>query len=156
MLADVDSTSENGTMFDARPLPGSPVFNDVDILPSDGFFEQVDYRGAFGHNQWLEDWSHLYEVGRLGISPLGTENEITANLPKEFVLIGNFPNPFNPVTTIKFGLDIPADVTITIYNLMGQEVDAINQNNMNVASGVFLYSIQAGNETRFGKMMFLK
>lgn len=81
-------------------------------------------------------------------------------LPKEYKLHRNFPNPFNPVTTIKY--DLPADsrVTLKIYNILGQEVrtlvneyqaagykalqwDGRNQRGEPVSSGIYIYRLSA-------------
>jgi len=89
-----------------------------------------------------------------GIDPLSA-------LPKEYKLHHNFPNPFNPTTTIKY--DLPADsrVTLKIYNILGQEVrtlanehqaagykalqwDGKNQAGEPVSSGIYIYRISAG------------
>ena len=94
-------------------------------------------------------------------------------LPTEFTIKQNYPNPFNPSTTIKFGLPEQAEVTISIYNLLGQEVARLADDNFpagwhtinfdasNLTSGIYLYAIHATGangkkfvETR--KMVLLK
>ena len=74
----------------------------------------------------------------------------------------NYPNPFNPLTLIKYSLPIDGVVTITIYDMMGSRVktlinsfqksgdnsvqwDATNNLGNKVPSGVYLYNIEAGN-----------
>lgn len=92
----------------------------------------------------------------------------TAEIPNKFMLYSNFPNPFNPVTRIKF--DIPAQTftTIVVYDITGRTVSTlVNQNleagkysyefNGNgLASGVYFYKIQAGDYTDVKKMMLVK
>ncbi len=94
-------------------------------------------------------------------------------LPTEYTIKQNYPNPFNPSTTIKFGLPEQASVTISIFNLLGQEVmklvddnfsagwHSINFDASELTSGIYLYAIQATGangkkfvETR--KMVLLK
>jgi flagellar hook assembly protein FlgD len=100
-----------------------------------------------------------------------------ANLPEDFALAQNFPNPFNPETTIEYA--IPAKVsgklhvTLQIYNLMGQPVrtlvdeekspgryhavwDGKSGAGVKVSSGVYLYTIAAGNFKATRKMAILK
>ncbi len=51
------------------------------------------------------------------------------NIPNNFTLLQNYPNPFNPSTTINFNLPVNADVKLTVYNILGEEVQVlINQN----------------------------
>ena len=104
--------------------------------------------------------------------PVGVEDEFTA-LPEKFELFQNYPNPFNPTTTIRYALPVRSDVTLRIYNLMGQEVlrithdemragyheerwHGLNQSGRNVASGIYIYRIQAGDFTETKKMLLLK
>ncbi len=93
-------------------------------------------------------------------------------LPTEFSLYQNYPNPFNPATTIKYAipvdLDGPVNVLLKIYNLLGQEVvTLVNEekpagiyelqvNAPNLASGIYYYSIYAGGFIETRKMILLK
>ena len=94
-------------------------------------------------------------------------------IPTTFVLDQNYPNPFNPTTQIEYGLPTQSNVKLTIHNLLGQEVARLvegeqdagfyrvqwsgrNANGTAVASGVYLYRIQAGNFVKTSKMLFLK
>mgnify|MGYP000719326096 CR=1 FL=1 len=54
-----------------------------------------------------------------------------AEVASEFALLGNYPNPFNPSTTIQFSLDKPGLVILSIYNIRGQLVDRVKQNYSN-------------------------
>lgn len=87
---------------------------------------------------------------------------------------GNFPNPFNPSTTLSFTLGQKGSVRADIYNLRGQNVrklvkqeifeagvhqlvwDGRDERGQNVSSGVYLYRLQSGNCQVFGKMLMLK
>lgn len=79
-----------------------------------------------------------------------------SNIPTKFSLYQNFPNPFNPVTTIKYDLPKDVKVTIKIYDILGREVETlinnelrsagryeINWNANKYASGVYIYRIEA-------------
>ena len=46
-------------------------------------------------------------------------------IPDQFVLLENYPNPFNPKTTLRFSLNQPAKVTLTVHNLLGQQVSRL-------------------------------
>jgi len=94
-------------------------------------------------------------------------------LPISFALMQNYPNPFNPETNLEFALPYAAHVTLTVYNVLGQSVVTLvdgelpagthevqwrgtDQQGRAVASGVYLYRLQAGTETMTRKMMLLK
>ncbi len=89
-------------------------------------------------------------------------------LPESFSLEQNYPNPFNPTTTIEFSLPAAGDVTLVVYNIMGQEVTRLADGHYeaghhqvewdasNVATGVYFYRIQAGAITETKKMLLLK
>ncbi len=90
------------------------------------------------------------------------------NLPAGYVLRQNYPNPFNPNTTIKFSIPKTEFVTLKVYNLLGQEVATLVSETLNIgsysytwdadqlASGVYLYKLQAGDFVETKKMIFLK
>jgi hypothetical protein len=113
-------------------------------------------------------------VTKLAISmPTAIDNH-DANLPTTFELHQNYPNPFNPATTIEFSLPTFAPVTLSIYNTLGQEVrtllentpyraghhrvrwDARDQHGRPVASGIYLYQIQAGSFVQVKKMLLVR
>ena len=98
---------------------------------------------------------------------VGVESE-TAGLPAEFSLSQNYPNPFNPETVIELALPQTGDVSLVVYNLRGEEVAHLINNAMpagnhrvswnasSVASGVYLYRLQAGEFVQTKKMLLLK
>ncbi len=87
--------------------------------------------------------------GVIGIEP------ISSNIPDKFFVTPNYPNPFNPVTKIKFGLPSSANVKITVFDMLGKQVDIIANssleageysaewNAVNFASGIYIYKIEA-------------
>ncbi|MCH9032358.1 MAG: T9SS type A sorting domain-containing protein, partial [candidate division Zixibacteria bacterium] len=92
-----------------------------------------------------------------------------AAIPTVFSLAQNYPNPFNPETKISFGLPEAADVSIIIYNVLGQQVTTVTDgyytagfhtvswNGLNVSSGVYFYSMRAnGVVIKSQKMVLLK
>jgi len=114
--------------------------------------------GVFGSNNPDNPW--------LGI----IDNDV---IPAEFAVRGNYPNPFNPVTTIQFDIDLQSNVTLSIFNLIGEEIKSLHNgelkpgqydikwnaqdnNGKAVPSGMYLYSIQSNGRTLTGKMLLLK
>ncbi|MFZ5980003.1 MAG: T9SS type A sorting domain-containing protein, partial [Candidatus Zixiibacteriota bacterium] len=93
--------------------------------------------------------------------------------PTSFILHQNFPNPFNPTTTISFSLPTADDVNLEIFNLLGQKVttlqsgrlpagehaydwNATDDSGQNVATGVYFYRLKTSSFTQTRKMMLLK
>lgn len=102
-----------------------------------------------------------------------TEEEIASVMPQTFELYQNFPNPFNPYTTIRFAIPEPEHVTLEVYNLLGQRVvslvngqmaagthtvvwNGIDSGGRQVATGVYFYRISAGPHNDVKKMILLK
>ena len=99
---------------------------------------------------------------------LATDVAQAVVVPTEFALQQNFPNPFNPSTTIKFALPIQSNVRLTVFNVIGQEVATLVNENMaaghqsitfnasHLSSGVYFYRLVAGQFTSIKKMMLVK
>lgn len=103
----------------------------------------------------------------IGIQP------ISSIIPDKYFIMPNYPNPFNPETKIKFGLPAASKVKITIFDMLGREVDVIVNSNLEAgeylalwnasefASGIYIYKIEAndfkGNKfTETKKMVLVK
>jgi len=90
-------------------------------------------------------------------------DETDMGIPPSFVLLQNYPNPFNPITTIKFALPVRAKVNLSIYNLLGEKVaELVNEqlgisnheiewNASNYSSGIYFYSINTVPSTSSGQ-----
>jgi hypothetical protein len=97
-----------------------------------------------------------------------TDVNDTKAIPTEFALDQNFPNPFNPSTTISFSIPFSTDVKINIYSISGELVGTILEDFMpagqhiinfeadGLSSGVYLYKLEAGSFTSSKKMVILK
>ena len=90
-------------------------------------------------------------------------------IPKEYSLSQNYPNPFNPSTTIQYSLPEAGDVTVRIYNLLGQEVKTVFNNVSQSAgthkvvfsaselpSGIYFYSFRVNDFVQVKKMILMK
>jgi hypothetical protein len=100
--------------------------------------------------------------------PGEAQNVVTVSAPAVFALKGATPNPFNPTTTISFALPLAAQVNLKVFDLQGRQVaDLVNGyreagqhqvtfDGSNLASGIYLYTLNAGSNVASGKMMLLK
>lgn len=110
------------------------------------------------------DAAHTISISRL----LGVSNEEVSETPKEFSLSQNYPNPFNPTSNIQFTLPQTAEVRLEVFNITGQLVSTLVSGKMsagehtvqfnagNLASGVYIYRIRAGNFVQTKKMTLIK
>jgi hypothetical protein len=98
---------------------------------------------------------------------VGVEKEDNLT-PETFSLSQNYPNPFNPSTSIKFSIPEASNVVLKVYDILGSEVAVlvnkkveagnytVNFDASQFASGMYIYSIKAGEFTVSKKMMLLK
>lgn len=116
--------------------------------------------------------SSEFAVNLLVDAPTSTD-EHPEELPAKFALDQNFPNPFNPTTTIRYSVARAGRVRLTIFNIRGERVVTLadqavtlgshsllwngeNSNGRSVASGVYLYRLEAGGLVASRKMLLLK
>lgn len=119
---------------------------------------------------WRNDWPVLH-VDSTDMPPLVTTSVPTDGpaLPTAFALYQNYPNPFNPVTTIQFDLSQASRVSLRVFNVIGQEVAMLLDNESlsagvqtiefdgsQLGSGVYLYQLETAGLTQTRKMVLLK
>ncbi|HPI38005.1 MAG TPA: T9SS type A sorting domain-containing protein, partial [Ignavibacteriaceae bacterium] len=92
------------------------------------------------------------------------------SLPTEYTLEQNFPNPFNPSTTIKFGLPKDSKVTLEVYNIIGEKVTTLingemqagihnyqfSIDNYQLSSGIYIYKLTTEGFTSTKKFVLMK
>jgi hypothetical protein len=98
----------------------------------------------------------------------GVSEQPQALVPGQFSLAQNYPNPFNPSTAINYTIGAKAHVTLKVFNVIGQEVATLVNESMNpgsysatfsasnFSSGVYFYTLTAGNFIQTNKMVLLK
>jgi pectinesterase len=109
---------------------------------------------------FAEDWT-----------PVDFSTDVKANTsqkPKSFTLEQNYPNPFNPSTVIKYQVPVTTNVILKVYNILGKEVATlINEakstgeyecrfDGSHLASGLYIYTLKAGNTIQSKKMLLIK
>ena len=152
------------------------IFTGVMLADGDSFEDPLSNYGT--RSWWFREngagpittWSVLDPD-----TPVGVEDEKVAVVPNSIELYGNYPNPFNPSTKIKFAIPESGDVNVTIYNTVGEEVqniDLVNRtagelnysfNASSISSGVYFYKVSLNNSesgksyiSNVGKMILLK
>jgi len=115
--------------------------------------------------------NYVYRLKQIdfdGTVSYSEEIEIDVTGPEDFTLYQNYPNPFNPSTTIKFALPVDSRVKINVYNTVGQLVETlvdkemesgyheINFDASRLASGIYLYQLQAKDYVSVKKMLLIK
>lgn len=100
--------------------------------------------------------------------PVGIPGTGIYDAPKSFALKQNYPNPFNPTTSITFSLDEVSDVTLSVHNLKGENVATVTSGTYgtgehtvsfdaaNLASGLYVYRLEAGDRALQKKMLLVK
>ncbi len=126
------------------------TYNDKDITKNGMYYyrlKQIDNNGDF-------EYSNIVEVN--------------VNIPIKFEVSQNYPNPFNPVTNISFNLPEANNVTLYIFNAIGQQIKTINAgykeagkhtiefDGSSLNSGVYFYKVEAGNNSMIRKMALIK
>jgi hypothetical protein len=138
-------------------------------------FENTQVFNVFRLNITSEHGEGKIQIAELEIygEMLSAVENKTSHLPNEYVLYQNYPNPFNPFTHIRFSLPTPTDVTISIYNMMGQRVitlvdqpmsaglhdltwNGTNDLGLTVANGIYYVRMNSELGVKTKKMMFLK
>lgn len=104
----------------------------------------------------------------LTVALTATNIDVESELPQTTYLAQNYPNPFNPTTNITFGLPESGNVRLEVYNVMGQRVATLVNNQKpagyhtasfdaaNLSSGVYIYRLTVGNFVQTRKMLLVK
>lgn len=110
----------------------------------------------------------VYNIAGTTVVQSATPQAAGTELPLEFTLGQNFPNPFNSQTSFSFAIPTSEHVMLKVYDIMGREVATILDGNMqansytinwsadNLATGVYMYTLTAGTYTQTKKLLYLK
>lgn len=139
----------------------SDNFHDVRGLELNRFyFWRVSALNALGTSLWSETWRFKTTTS----TAVAEENEA----PEKFALHQNFPNPFNPITTIAFDLPRPGFARLKIFDVLGREIITIIEHDMRagrhqvpfdgrlVGSGVYYYRLEFEEQVQTRRMLLTK
>ncbi|KAB2878443.1 T9SS type A sorting domain-containing protein [bacterium] len=138
-------------------LPIDTTRDTIQFVLLNGSAKNTLIQAAKGKNA-IENKADIYSIRRI---------------PSSIFLYSNYPNPFNPETTIKYDLDRETVVSLKIYNLLGQEVrhlfhgkqgagqqkvvwDGRDERGNELASGIYIYRLDAGKVSKTKKMILVK
>jgi len=148
------------------------------VLIRDGDLFESDVLNSYGNRTWWfgerGNWSVAWGVLDPNTMVVGVEDNL-ALIPRTVELLGNYPNPFNPSTTIKFSVPTSGKVELNIFNILGQEVKSlvlqdlhagsheVNFDASNYASGIYFFKVSFKSgvtnqsfESKTSKMILMK
>jgi len=163
------ATETNNKGFEVLRGIDSKAYNTIGFVNGKGTTtanQQYSYVDATAKSG--KYYYRLRQVDFDGTSKFSKVIEAGGTIPAVFELSQNFPNPFNPVTNIRYAITNPERVTLKVFNILGKEVAVlVNENKeagtysvdfsaLNLASGTYIYRLQAGAFVQTKKMVVLK
>lgn len=132
-------------------------FFDATVTPGNYYYKVSALDDAF--NESFTEELHVLITG--------IESDLNG-IPTEFVVHQNYPNPFNPVTTLRYGLPESANVTISVYDILGKRIATLTEgykeagyhkvdfDGSNMSSGIYFYQVESGKFREIRKMILMK
>jgi len=130
-----------------------------------GFSEKKNMFTQSMYSWVVERWHYTGTLPTVIINSVG---KLSAGDPERWALAQNYPNPFNPTTSFRFDVGAASNVTLTVYDALGRQLETIvNQtmqpgsytatwNALPYSSGVYFYKLQAGSFTETKRMVLMK
>ncbi len=146
------------TILDSTGVLGQKLEN-ISLETETGYYWRIQAVNRAG----VSGWSEVQAFSTLLITST-EQNEI----PEDFKLNQNFPNPFNPTTIIQYALPYVSEVRLEVFNITGQRVSVLVNKQQSagwhsvvfdagqLSSGLYLYRIRAGSFTQIKKLMLIK
>jgi hypothetical protein len=150
------------------------VVQDIPAIAPTGVYDYIAYCGYYP-NFKADSAVFQFTVATVGeVGPAtdwtvhGWFDDQEASAPGQYALLGNYPNPFNATTEIRFTLPAQSEIRLDIYNILGQRVETLidgvqpagehhlSWDASNVASGVYFYKLSVGEQVFTKKMTLLK
>lgn len=168
------ATETNNRGFEVQRSNNGKGFNTIGFVNGNGTTSQkMNYTFVDRNAQSGKQIYRLKQMDFSGAFEYSKTVEVDLSAPKEYSLLKNYPNPFNPTTTLSFALPVESEVTLSVYNSVGQLIKILAQGKYSAGtqnvvfdatelpSGTYFYNITAkgSNGTEFvqtAKMLLLK
>lgn len=172
----INGDQNNGIGIDPQILPlaennsvnGTQTCALTESSPARDMIKSADYNGVPLIDQRGYERDNARDIGSYELVSLSSLEYNPINGLKSYYLGQNYPNPFNPSTKINFNLLSEGNTKLTVYNLLGQEIEVlvnefmlsgthtINFDAPNLPSGIYLYKLESGGFTLIRKMTLVK
>lgn len=165
----ITATEVNNHGFEVQRKGSAGDFVTIAFIEGHGTTQQTQNYAYTDRNLEAGKYSYrLKQVDFNGIYGYSDVVEVDARIPNKFGLSQNYPNPFNPTTTIGYEIAKETNVSLKVYDAIGNEVATlVNETKApgtyeaifdasNLSNGVYFYKIQAGNFTATKKLILMK
>ena len=155
----------NIATFTIKTNNGPKITSKVIVMQEDREIEIVDKQFT---QEYLGQEVHLFKIGGISKDMIVGIDDNSSDSVNKYSLKQNYPNPFNSTTTINYSIPESGLVKLSVYNLLGQEVEElVNEvkvlgnysnsfNASKLSTGVYFYKIQVGNYSKIYKMITIK
>ena len=163
------ATELNNSGFEVQRTSAGNEFTTIGFVPGYGTTTEAKTYRFVDANLLAGSYTYrLKQVDFNGTFAYSDEVNAEVTSPVQFELAQNYPNPFNPSTTIKFSIPQSSNVTLKIFNTLGQEVKTLLNQNMEsgvhtinfdaseLNSGIYFYRLDAGQFSEVRKMTLIK
>ncbi len=169
-LSGINSTNSDFVFPTGENITTIPLGIGVNDADGNNRESQVNWARGAGFGGWWNTPSSWDVVALVGRDAIFTSNDnLKDDKPIRFSLEQNYPNPFNPSTKIEFTLPVASDVTLEVFNMLGQKVATLMQNKKyssgpqevvfdasGLASGIYVYRISTADFVQSKKMTLIK
>lgn len=152
----ITATEKNNSGFEVQRSEDNQSFEKIRFVDGHGTTTQrKEYSFVDNSVQSGTYYYRLKQIDLDGSHEYSDVVEVDMEVPQDFALDQNYPNPFNPGTTIKFALPVKSEVSIRLFNALGQEIrelvsrnysagtHELNLNASSLSSGIYFYSLKA-------------
>jgi len=176
LVTDIGSNPPEMTVSSFFAYQGSYMMSDT-IYPGNGYWVKTDRDGELiltaGSKAFTLNRIKIVDRGETPPAPPELNEAVSDRIPTTYMLEQNYPNPFNPATIISYQLPTDGWVTLKVYNILGEEVKTLVDENQNggfksvewnpstssgqvLSSGVYFYRLNAGNFVETKKLLLIR